>query len=101
MKVRKVAIRSMGRGPTVNAIKGPPLQGRHHISRLLAKCQCHKNISQAAIVLQRTRSRVQRSFSRFIGVDLGGGRGKTTAVAEVRSGARGAEVVEVATRSGR
>jgi predicted nuclease with RNAse H fold len=42
---------------------------------------------------------VQRSFSRFIGVDLGGGRGKTTALAELRSGANGAEVIEVATRS--
>jgi hypothetical protein len=44
---------------------------------------------------------VQRSFTRFIGVDLGGGRGKTTALAELRIGARGAEVVEVATRSNR
>ncbi|MDX2092340.1 MAG: DUF429 domain-containing protein [Kofleriaceae bacterium] len=42
-----------------------------------------------------------RSFTRFIGVDLGGGRGKTTAVAEVRMGPSGAEVVEVATRSER
>jgi predicted nuclease with RNAse H fold len=47
---------------------------------------------------------VQRSFSRFIGVDLGGGRGKTTAVAEIRSasladGGFGAEVIEVATRA--
>jgi len=44
---------------------------------------------------------VKRSFSRFIGVDLGGGRGKTTAVAEIRSAPAGAEVVEVATRAGR
>jgi hypothetical protein len=45
---------------------------------------------------------VQRAFSRFIGVDLGGGRGKTTAVAEVRIAANGtAEVIEVATRSGK
>jgi predicted RNase H-like nuclease len=44
---------------------------------------------------------VQRSFTRFVGVDLGGGRGKTTAIAEVRIGAAGAEVVEVATRSGK
>ena len=42
---------------------------------------------------------MKRPFQRFIGVDLGGGRGKTTAVAEVRIGASGAEVVEVATRS--
>ena len=43
---------------------------------------------------------MQRSFTRFIGIDLGGGRGKTTAVAEIRSGkAGGAEVMEVATRS--
>ncbi|HVK87334.1 MAG TPA: DUF429 domain-containing protein [Kofleriaceae bacterium] len=40
-----------------------------------------------------------RSFTRFIGVDLGGGRGKTTAIAEVRMGASGAEVMEVATRA--
>ena len=45
---------------------------------------------------------MQRSFSRFIGVDLGGGRGKTTAVAELRIGANGAaEVIEVATRAGK
>ncbi|HET9989086.1 MAG TPA: DUF429 domain-containing protein [Kofleriaceae bacterium] len=42
---------------------------------------------------------MKRSASRFIGVDLGGGRGKTTALAELRSGPNGAEVVEVATRS--
>ncbi|MFT3692932.1 MAG: DUF429 domain-containing protein [Kofleriaceae bacterium] len=40
-----------------------------------------------------------RSFSRFLGVDLGGGRGKTTAIAELRMGPGGAEVIEVATRS--
>lgn len=45
---------------------------------------------------------MQRAFSRFIGVDLGGGRGKTTAVAELRMGANGAaEVIEVATRAGK
>lgn len=44
---------------------------------------------------------MRRAFSRFVGVDLGGGRGKTTAVAELRSGAAGAEVIEVATRSSR
>lgn len=42
---------------------------------------------------------MQRPFTRFIGVDLGGGRGKTTALAEIRSGVHGAEVIEVATRS--
>ncbi len=42
-----------------------------------------------------------RSFTRFIGVDLGGGRGKTTAVAELRTArAGGVEVLEVATRAG-
>jgi len=44
---------------------------------------------------------VRRAISRFVGVDLGGGRGKTTAIAEIRSGASGAEVIEVATRSSR
>ncbi len=44
---------------------------------------------------------MKRSYSRFIGVDLGGGRGKTTAIAELRSGPAGAEVIEVATRSGK
>jgi predicted nuclease with RNAse H fold len=44
---------------------------------------------------------LKRAFSRFIGVDLGGGRGKTTAIAEIRSGPGGAQVIEVATRSGR
>jgi predicted nuclease with RNAse H fold len=49
-----------------------------------------------------TGPRVKRPFSRFVGVDLGGGRGKTTALAELRIGASGnAEVIEVATRSGR
>lgn len=42
---------------------------------------------------------MKRPFTRFLGVDLGGGRGKTTAVAEIRSGPEGAEVVEVATRA--
>jgi len=44
---------------------------------------------------------VRHSFSRFVGVDLGGGRGKTTAIAEIRSGPAGAEVIEVATRASR
>ncbi len=45
---------------------------------------------------------MQRSFTRFVGVDLGGGRGKTTALAELRVAASGGvEVVEVATRSNR
>ncbi|MBA3451713.1 MAG: DUF429 domain-containing protein [Deltaproteobacteria bacterium] len=44
---------------------------------------------------------MKRAFSRFVGVDLGGGRGKTTAIAELRSGPAGAEVIEVATRSSR
>jgi predicted nuclease with RNAse H fold len=45
---------------------------------------------------------VKRPYTRFIGVDLGGGRGKTTAVAEIRSAESGpetAEVIEVATRA--
>jgi hypothetical protein len=42
---------------------------------------------------------VERAFTRFVGVDLGGGRGKTTVVAELRSVGRTAEVIEVATRS--
>ena len=45
---------------------------------------------------------MKRPFTRFVGVDLGGGRGKTTAIAELRMGASGkAEVIEVATRAGR
>ncbi|HEU0031839.1 MAG TPA: DUF429 domain-containing protein [Kofleriaceae bacterium] len=45
---------------------------------------------------------MQRSFTSFIGVDLGGGRGKTTAFAALqRSSGGGVEVIEVATRSGR
>ncbi|HEY4180704.1 MAG TPA: DUF429 domain-containing protein [Kofleriaceae bacterium] len=44
---------------------------------------------------------MRRPFTRFIGVDLGGGRGKTTAVAELRTGPAGAEVIEVATRAGK
>lgn len=56
---------------------------------------------------------MKRAYSRFIGVDLGGGRGKTTAIAELRSvpaagvasgpGAPVARalVMEVATRSGK
>ncbi len=44
---------------------------------------------------------MKRSFTRFVGIDLGGGRGKTTAIAEIRSGVAGAEVIEVATRSGK
>ncbi len=44
---------------------------------------------------------MRRAFSRFVGVDLGGGRGKTTAIAELRMGPNGAEVIEVATRASR
>ncbi len=44
---------------------------------------------------------MQRAFARFVGIDLGGARGKTTAVAELRSGRTGAEVIEVALRSAR
>lgn len=44
---------------------------------------------------------MQRAFRTFVGVDLGGGRGKTTAVAQLRvSAAGGAEVMNVATRAG-
>ena len=43
--------------------------------------------------------RLKRSFTRFIGVDLGGGRGKTTAIAELRSGPDNVEVIEVAIRA--
>lgn len=52
-------------------------------------------------MLERESSSVQRPFTRFIGVDLGGGRGKTTAIAEVRSARdrKTAEVVEVAVRA--
>lgn len=51
---------------------------------------------------RREQIRVKRPFARFIGVDLGGGRGKTTVVAELRSGAdRTVEVFEVATRAGK
>jgi predicted nuclease with RNAse H fold len=54
------------------------------------------------IVLQKEPRYVKRRYTRFIGVDLGGGRGKTTAVAEIRSAESDpetAEVIEVATRS--
>lgn len=44
---------------------------------------------------------MKRAFTKFIGVDLGGGRGKTTAIAEIRVGTNGAQVVEVATRAGK
>jgi hypothetical protein len=46
---------------------------------------------------------VKRRFTRFVGIDLGGGRGKTTAVAELRlpTTGDGVEVTRVATRSGR
>lgn len=50
---------------------------------------------------------MQRAFTRFVGVDLGGGRGKTTVVAELQRGAGGgrvedgAVVVEVAPRGAR
>ncbi len=48
---------------------------------------------------------VKRAFSRFIGVDLGGARGKTTAIAEIQcvphSQQNAAQVIEVATRAHR
>jgi predicted nuclease with RNAse H fold len=42
---------------------------------------------------------VRRAFTKFVGVDLGGGRGKTTAIAELRGDDERAIVVEVATRA--
>jgi hypothetical protein len=42
---------------------------------------------------------VKRPFTKFLGVDLGGGRGKTTALAEIESEGTRAVVIEVATRS--
>jgi len=50
---------------------------------------------------KRRSQRVKRSFTRFVGIDLGGGRGKTTALAELRVHASGVgvEVLEVATRA--
>ena len=42
---------------------------------------------------------MERPSLRFIGVDLGGGRGKTTAVAELRATPDGVEVLEVASRA--
>jgi len=42
---------------------------------------------------------VERPNRSFIGVDLGGGRGKTTAVAELRATPDGVEVLEVASRA--
>ncbi len=42
---------------------------------------------------------MERPSIRFIGVDLGGGRGKTTAVAELRATPDGVEVLEVASRA--
>ncbi len=42
---------------------------------------------------------MKRPHTSFVGVDLGGGRGKTTALAELRTTPDGVEVIEVATRS--
>ncbi len=42
---------------------------------------------------------MNRPQSSFLGVDLGGGRGKTTALAELRATPDGVEVLEVATRA--
>lgn len=42
---------------------------------------------------------MKRPFTRFIGVDLGGGRGKTTAIAVIERSTPGPLVVEVATRA--
>lgn len=41
-----------------------------------------------------------RSFKRFIGVNLGGGRGKTTAVARLERAGRGVNLVEARMRHG-
>jgi predicted nuclease with RNAse H fold len=43
---------------------------------------------------------VKRSFHRFVGLDLGGVRGKTTAIAEMSSNGNGALVTRVALRCG-
>src|SRR5712664_273786 len=101
MKLRKVAMRSIRQGSRVaniNAVSHPPLQGT------FVSQDFWPNASAPTTFRRATKdrvARVQRSFTRFVGVDLGGGRGKTTAIAEVRIGSAGGEVVEVATRSGK
>ena len=43
---------------------------------------------------------VARDFSTFVGIDLGGARGKTTAIAELRATAAGVTAVRASTRRG-
>jgi hypothetical protein len=60
---------------------------------------CYDDFRPGGSWYKGKQSTLKRPFTRFIGVDLGGGRGKTTAVAEIRSAPGGAEVIEVATRA--
>src|SRR5689334_5162918 len=104
MKDLKLAIRSIGRtkyenSPVTQRGRGLGLTGAGHYARSYDKRQSGQTISAAGIVVQGSGSQVIRSCIRFIGVDLGGGRGKTTAVAELRAVPDGVEVVEVATRA--
>jgi len=87
--------------PADNAAGRRSLQGSGHYAGKLPKRQWTQTIFAVGIVLQQAELRVRRSFTRFIGVDLGGSRGKTTALAELRIGPGGAEVIEVATRAHR
>jgi hypothetical protein len=76
------------------------LTGAGHYACSCVKRQSGQTISGEGIVVQRSKTRVKRPCTRFIGVDLGGSRGKTTALAELRLTPDGVEVGEVAKSAG-
>jgi Protein of unknown function (DUF429) len=60
-----------------------------------------KSEVDASLRIPHARNRVKhRNFSHVVGVDLGGGKGKKTALATLRVDAAGATVVEIAPRLG-
>src|SRR4051794_13622808 len=106
MKLLTGAIRSIcelrwAARPRRNAARAVRLQGPEPTRATGPNASVASRFPCERSCYNRITPNLKRAFSRFIGVDLGGGRGKTTAIAEIRSGASGAQVVEVATRSGR
>lgn len=81
-----------------NAADAGSLQGRDLSHGSIANASAGRRFSGRGSWYKRQLD-VKRPQTRFIGIDLGGGRGKTTAIAELRSAAGAVEVVEVATRA--
>src|SRR5947207_14049236 len=93
MKLRNDAMRSMAtrRSPATNVGPGKLLQGGGRYRPRVPR------ESELAVIHLETVA--ERRFTTFVGVDLGGARGKTTAIAELRATPEGVAVHAATTRA--